>query len=168
MIQRCYSKKELEKAPQYSDVEVCAEWIYFSNFKAWMETQDWEGKELDKDLLFEGNKIYSPETCCFIPQRLNVFLAANRINRGSLFLGVDKIERSKPFRSQGKTKDNKRLHLGVYNTELEAHLMYLKHKLGRLLEFIEEIDDPLILKGLNRVKLKIESHLEKKIPLFSF
>lgn len=60
--------------PTYGDVWICDDWIYFSKFKAWMETQDWEGKELDKDILIEGNKIYSPEVCCFVSRKVNGFV----------------------------------------------------------------------------------------------
>ena len=31
-----------------------------------------EGYSLDKDILVKGNKIYSPETCCFVPQDVNI------------------------------------------------------------------------------------------------
>lgn len=66
MIKRCYSTKCQEKFPTYKGCSVSADWHTFSNFKAWMEKQNWEGKQLDKDILIEGNKVYSPETCVFV------------------------------------------------------------------------------------------------------
>ena len=66
MLERCYSERYQEKKPTYIGCTVCEEWLRFSNFKSWMETQDWEGKHLDKDLLVEGNKIYSPDTCILV------------------------------------------------------------------------------------------------------
>ena len=42
-------------------------------FKDWMENQDWEGNQLDKDLLFEGNKVYGPKTCVFVTRMVNNF-----------------------------------------------------------------------------------------------
>jgi hypothetical protein len=33
--------------------------------------QDWEGKELDKDILVPNNKVYSPDTCVFIDKKVN-------------------------------------------------------------------------------------------------
>ena len=74
MLTRCYSEKYKRTNPTYKDCSVCEEWLRFSNFKAWMETQDWEGKQLDKDLLANDGKVYSPETCCFISPKLNNFL----------------------------------------------------------------------------------------------
>ena len=66
MLRRCYSKQMHRKFPTYKDCTVCDEWITFSNFRKWMETQDWQGKELDKDILFPGNKHYSPDNCVFV------------------------------------------------------------------------------------------------------
>ena len=70
MLTRCY---RTNRPKTYYDVEVCEDWWKASNFKAWMEKQDWEGKELDKDLLGDG-KLYSPETCCFLPKKINIFM----------------------------------------------------------------------------------------------
>ena len=63
MLERCYDVKRQERQPTYKDCSVSTEWLTFSVFKSWMEKQDFEGKQLDKDLLIEGNKIYSAETC---------------------------------------------------------------------------------------------------------
>ena len=73
MIQRCYCQKTLKRQPTYKGCEVSQEWSVFSNFKSWMDSQDWEGKALDKDLLGCG-KLYSPKNCCFIPRRLNMLI----------------------------------------------------------------------------------------------
>ena len=51
-----------KKYPTYEGVDVCEEWLTMSNFITWVESKDWEGKELDKDIICPGNKIYSPET----------------------------------------------------------------------------------------------------------
>jgi CRISPR/Cas system-associated endoribonuclease Cas2 len=51
MLQRCYSEKYLESKPSYIGTSVCNEWLYASEFKKWMEKQDWEGKCLDKPII---------------------------------------------------------------------------------------------------------------------
>lgn len=65
MLTRCYSKAEQARNPCYIGCVVCPEWLTFSNFKRWMEQQDWKGKELDKDKHGDG-KLYSPTTCEFL------------------------------------------------------------------------------------------------------
>jgi len=66
MLKRCYSKIYQEKNRAYIECAVFNEWLVFSVFKSWMEEQNWKENELDKDILFNGNKIYSPETCIFV------------------------------------------------------------------------------------------------------
>lgn len=76
MLGRCYDPKYQQHRPTYIGCTVCDEWLTFSNFRQWMETQDWEGKVLDKDLLYQGNKVYSPDTCVFIPPEINTLIVA--------------------------------------------------------------------------------------------
>ena len=47
-----------------------------------MEQQDYDGKHLDKDLLVCNNKVYSPETCVFVPREINQFLTKSNNSRG--------------------------------------------------------------------------------------
>lgn len=86
MLRRCYSKSYQKSFPTYVGCTVCEEWLRFSTFKTWMQFQDWEGKELDKDLLSGKSKIYSPETCGFIGKDLNNFII-QRSTRNELPLG---------------------------------------------------------------------------------
>jgi len=68
MLQRCYATRVSQ--PTYEKCYVCVRWQYLSNFTLWMNTQDWVGKQLDKDLLGDTFE-YSPEKCCFISRELN-------------------------------------------------------------------------------------------------
>lgn len=43
---------------------------------------------LDKDILIKGNKIYSPETCVFVPKTINSLFAKRQRDRGLLPIGV--------------------------------------------------------------------------------
>ncbi len=72
MLDRCYGKTH---RPSYRDTEVCKDWHRFSNFLNWMQSQDWLGKELDKDLCVTGN-LYSPDTCVFLDKKVNMLLLA--------------------------------------------------------------------------------------------
>lgn len=78
MLQRCYDPYFLNKHPTYRDCIVCEEWHNFQNFAKWYDENYYEiGEEimsLDKDILVKGNKIYSPETCVFVSQRINTLI----------------------------------------------------------------------------------------------
>ena len=41
MLKRCYSSKCQDKNPTYLGCAVSNEWLTFSNFKLWMEGQEW-------------------------------------------------------------------------------------------------------------------------------
>lgn len=98
MLIRCYSAKYQINKPTYIGCSVCDEWLYFTNFKKWHDANYKEGFELDKDILFQGNKIYSPANCCFIPNYLNAILNDHGNARGELPLGITKNNNS--YRSQ--------------------------------------------------------------------
>lgn len=88
MIKRVKSERYLEKYPSYEGCSVSDEWKRSSDFKRWMSSQIWEGLELDKDILFPGNKVYSSKTCCFVPKYLNYLFLARDSCRGEYPLGV--------------------------------------------------------------------------------
>ena len=130
MLNRCYSAKRQEIQPTYKGCTVSEDWLTFSNFKAWMGKQEWEGKHLDKDLLFEGNKVYSAENCVFVTQTVNSFTTDSGAARGAWLIGVSWNKRACKFQSNCKNPfTNKKEHLGHFTTELEAHEAWLKRKL---------------------------------------
>lgn len=129
MLRRCYSNSFISKNVTYRGATVCQEWKTFSVFKEWMEEQSWEGKDLDKDLLVEGNLLYSPETCIFIPKTLNQFFKDRSNDRGNLPLGV--IFKKKQGKYNARCSNpftGKRESLGMYNTPEEAHQAWMRRK----------------------------------------
>lgn len=130
MLQRCYSVKFQERQPTYKGCSVSKEWKRFSNFREWMVAQDWEGRHLDKDLLFERNKVYSPETCVFVTGEVNNFTIDRANGRGEWLIGVCWNNRAGKFQSNCSNPFTKRReHLGLFASELEAHKTWLKRKL---------------------------------------
>jgi hypothetical protein len=114
-----------------------------------MEAQDWEGKHLDKDLLDYGNKLYSPETCRFIPPLVNKFIKESRETRGKLPIGVCWHERDGKFVSQCSNPFNgKREFLGYFSTPEDAHLAWLKRKLILATEISLQLDDKDVARAL--------------------
>ena len=149
MLQRCYSPKFQERRPTYKGCSVSEEWLRFSNFRAWMEAQDFEGKQLDKDLLFEGNKVYSKETCAFVTSEVNSFTSDCGASRGEWLIGVDWNKGVEKFRSKCSNPFTKKLeHLGLFLDELEAHQAWLKRKLELAHLLAAEQTDERVAKAL--------------------
>lgn len=127
MIKRCYSESFQQKFPTYKECVVCDEWLLFSNFRAWMKAQDWKGKHLDKDILIQGNKIYSPDTCLFVDANINYLLGTNNIKRGKYPIGVSFFKRDGNFKAQCKV-DGRQKHIGYYSTIKKAYDAYKEFK----------------------------------------
>ena len=129
MLRRCYSEKALIRNPTYKGCTVFERWLIFSNFKAWMETQDWKGKQLDKDLLVKGNKVYSPDNCIFVHPKVNTFTTDHGNARGEYMIGVYWSKNAGKFMSQcGNPFTGKQEYLGCFTNELEAHLAWKRKK----------------------------------------
>lgn len=129
MLQRCYSKEFHSRNPTYSDCSVVEDWIYFSKFRIWMETQDWEGKVLDKDILLPGNKVYGPDTCVFVDVRTNSFLGDSAGKRGDWPIGVCLDKDKKKFLSSCHSwLSASHEFLGYFDCPNEAHLAWKKRK----------------------------------------
>lgn len=124
MLSRCYSSDELEKYPTYKGCSVVKEWHNFQNFAKWFEENfkpefmlKWH---LDKDLLISGNKIYGPETCCFLPPKINL-LFSKKSYSNNLPRGV--FEERGRFISQC-CMNSKQKYLGTFDTPEEAFQSY--------------------------------------------
>lgn len=129
MLKRCYSRKYIESNPTYSDCKVCDSWLKFSNFKAWMETQDWQGKELDKDVLFKESKLYSPETCVFISHTVNSFFNDCGSAANGMLTGTSRAYKSSKFQASCQNPFTKRReHLGTFECRISAHLAWKRRK----------------------------------------
>jgi len=147
ILKRCHDPKEQARNPTYIGCTVCEEWKYLSNFIKWVDSQpnrDWQNCEPDKDLLINGNKIYSPATVVFITKNLNGFLTTSLNNRGEFMLGVYYHKRDQAYRAQcnnpmSDSKSDGR-HIGNFKTEIEAHKAWQakKHKYACQLADLQE------------------------------
>lgn len=149
MLKRCYSTKYKERNPTYKGCTVSDDWQTFTSFKSWMEKQDLEGKQLDKDLLFEGNKVYSPETCVFVTPMVNSFTVDSGAARGEWMIGVCWHKKAGKFMSScGNPFTKKREYLGLFTNELEAHAAWRKRKLELAHELAAIQTDPRVATAL--------------------
>lgn len=145
MLERAYNTRSHAKRPTYKDTTVCKEWLNFQNFAEWCLNQKFFGLRdsdgasyhLDKDLLVKGNKVYSPETCCFIPPSINSLLITARRIRGEYPVGVHYIEKiglySASLRCYGVQKT-----LGYFNTYAYAFEEYKKAKESHIKDVAEK------------------------------
>lgn len=149
MLERCYSAKLQERCPTYRGCSVSNEWLTFSAFKEWMEKQEWEGLQLDKDLLIEGNKLYSADTCVFVTRMVNMFTTDSGAARGELLIGVCWNKEKGRFQSNCSNPFTKKLeHLGYFTCEVEAHEAWLKRKLELAKELAAIQTDERVAKAL--------------------
>lgn len=125
MLARVYCPKSLKRSPHYIGCSIHEDWHDFQNFAEWYSNNKYSNHDyqLDKDLLIPGNKLYSPDTVCFIPQELNSLLTNCSSNKGKYLPGVYLNKVSNKFVAKVRI-NNKRKHLGTYDTELEAYQAY--------------------------------------------
>ena len=149
MLKRCYIGEFLSKRPSYKGCSVTDEWLRFSTFKAWMETQDWEGKQMDKDILFPDNKTYGPETCVFVDAKVNSFIIERTASRGEWPIGVILYKQGGKFGAQcGSVVTGKQEYLGLFLTPEEAHQVWLTFKLEQAHILAAEQTDERVAKAL--------------------
>lgn len=166
MLDRCYSPLQQERNKSYNGVTVCEEWLTFSNFKAWMEQQDWEHKVLDKDIIKTGNKVYSPKDCVFVSTKVNMFIVDAKRKRGEHLLGCHwNIGRCKILAQCNNPFTRKTEHLGYFDCEIDGHLAWKKRKyeLACQLADSEYTKDKTVAEALrNRYKnyTVVEDHLK--------
>jgi uncharacterized CHY-type Zn-finger protein len=152
VLERCYSLEFHKRNPRYVGCYVCDDWLTFSNFIRWVDSQpnkNWINCEPDKDLLIVGNKIYSEDTCVFVTRQVNQFTKDSAGKRGSYMIGV-KINKegnkyisdcSDPFLC-------KQEYLGRFKTELEAHKAWQAKKHEHACQLADLQEDPRVAKAL--------------------
>ena len=149
MIRRCYNEKVLIRQPSYVGCFVSKEWHSFMTFRSWMEKQDWKGKQLDKDILFPGNKIYSEGTCVFVDQKVNNFLVDSAAIRGEWPMGVNFDKCSGKFKAQAWDADSgKTKYLGLYESPEQAHNAWLTEKILQAIVIAGEQQDQRVAEAI--------------------
>lgn len=138
--------------PTYIGCSILPEWEDFQNFAEWYSSQvgfevrgeDDRVFQLDKDILFKGNKVYGPDTCVLIPSQLNSFFIDCGAQRGKYPQGVSYFKGGGKFRSYIRD-EGKYVHLGLFRTVGEAEKVYLEAKGDMLVKWIEKLDSQSIV-----------------------
>ena len=161
MLQRCYNENLRSKHATYYDCEVADDFKYYSKFKEWAEKQigyAQEGWALDKDILVRGNKVYSAETCAFVPNEINCLIHTGKSYRGLLPQGVVLSNNKKRYRARvsmgGKHKDQ-----GTFDTPEEAFMKYKEVKEAYIKEVADkykDVIDPRVYEALYAWTINID------------
>ena len=135
MLSRCFSEKFKTRCPTYKGCNVSDNFLNYTLFYDWCQTQTGFGKvdekgrywQLDKDLLFTDNKTYSETTCVFVPQEINLFFIDRGNDRGEYPVGVSFHKASGKFMARCWV-NGKQQHLGYFNTPDDAFMVYKPFK----------------------------------------
>lgn len=167
MQARCSGDESfLEHHPTYAGSE--NRFSSFQSFCEWAITQpgylnkdnDGYSWQLDKDLYSLGNKVYSVDTCCFVPRSVNSLLTLCKSSRGELPLGV--ISSKGKFRSF-ISENAKRFALGTFACPIEAHRAWQIRKAAAIRSAIKNLDSCHVkaILGLDMHASLIESDIRE-------
>lgn len=179
MKTRCYNPNYHKVKPGYKDCTICNEWLDDRElFYEWVDMNFYKIKgeptvELDKDILLPGNKIYGPDTCIFVPKRINdLFVHIHgRVDNG-LPTGVTYSEKTGTYKvSAMLTCDDsdkkKNVILGYYDTIEEAFDVYKEHKKAEIIYIADlyrrKIPEQLYQAMVNWKFDEIEKEEHKKV-----
>ena len=87
--------------------------------------------ELDKDILCKHNKIYSPNTCIYVPHAINTLFTKSDKARGKSVIGTSLFKGKYQVQCwliNPKTGKSKREYLGRYETQEKAFEVYKYYK----------------------------------------
>jgi len=150
MLLRC-TPKYWNKRATYVGTTCSENFRSYTFFCEWCNQQkgfnekDKNGRKwhLDKDLLVKGNKLYSEDTCVFIPARVNTLLTKSGATRGDWPIGVVRSGANGRFVSQCNNGTGKQLFLGFFNTPQEAFQAYKTFKEALIKEVANEYKEQL-------------------------
>lgn len=159
MIERCYVNKK--KYPAYCGiVTICDEWLIFQNFAKWYDENKYECEgrlHVDKDILHPGNKVYSPENCILLPQRINELFSVCSRGKSGLPQGIKKCK-------TGYSAQYCKKYLGTYRTLKEACKAYVNAKEQIIRDVANEykgIIPEIAYNALMDYKMDVDRFMEK-------
>lgn len=136
ILQRCFDAKLQVRQPTYADCTIDDIWLVFENFYDWVMSQsnydNWLHENrwmVDKDILVKHNKKYGPDTCCLVPEYINVLFTKRQNDRGVCPIGVYYDKRSHRYKAQcSNPLSGKREGIGVFDNPTDAFLAYKSYK----------------------------------------
>lgn len=160
MINRCYNEKFLENHSEYVGCTVCEEWLNYSNFKVWYDQNKIAGMslDLDKDILFKGNREYSPATVAFVPHTINTLFVNRKKSRGDLPIGVSFDKEKNKYRASMGFMGQK-IKLGRFESAEAAFARYKEYKEDFIKDIAEQYRDEIpdkVYQAMQNWKIEID------------
>jgi hypothetical protein len=153
IVERCRGAWSLRAKPRYEDCSVCPEWYSFMAFRGWLVAHEgWEGLEVDKDILYPGNRLYSPETCALVPQWLNKAFVPPKGSAFGMPPGVTEVRKITCTRYMARCTDTTgtRVFLGLFTNPEDAGAAVSRAHQAKLLRLAETYPDARVALGLYR------------------
>lgn len=138
MLGVCYNTHRNPKSASYMGCFVNPVWHNFQNFAEWYETHPSKGKgyELDKDIIKENNREFSPDHCLLVPKEINILFKKDYTKTSNLPKGVNAVRER--FRASAYGK-----HIGYFDTADEAHEAFNKKRKQMIIKTALEWQDQL-------------------------
>lgn len=143
VLTRCFDKRYKEKYPTYENASCIHEWFYYENIYEWIHEQENfnivknTNYNIDKDILFKGNKLYAPEKCIIIPQRVNKLFTKCDAKRGKYPIGVS-YDIYSGYYGAYCNNGEEQVHIGNYKDMNTAYKKYKEYKESVIKKVAEE------------------------------
>lgn len=159
MLERCYNSICQTKYPTYIGCTVSNDFKNYSYFFEWCNVQIGFGNEsyeLDKDLIQKNNKVYSENTCVFLPKELNIVFMNRSNDKSILPIGVTRNGNNfsarcsiNGIRKSIGTFTTPELAFNAYKTFKESHIKELAEK-------YKDVIDPRAYQALLKYEVSID------------
>ena len=160
LLKRLYDEKYLKRYPSYRSVSVDNTWLVYSKFRddvRGLKNSEMlkEGWVLDKDIC-SNTKLYSKETCCIVPQQVNIFFSSFSTKHNPAYDARCGMYYCYCCFYGVKT------YLGRYKTIEESHKVYLNYKIFVVEDMIDKYEGVLdcrVIGGLLECREALKSAL---------
>lgn len=157
-----------EQAARVNYVGVTVGFTDFQEFAEWCNSEDGYTKQeedgtwwsLDKDILLHGSRVYTPETCIFVPRRVNCVMIACASTRGEYPVGVHYSKPRQGYIAQCMASVPR--YIGCFPTPELAHRAWQESKAKQLFALASDMEfSSKLRKGLMQNYLRIQADIDE-------
>ena len=136
ILERCYGMRKKDAVVYKGVATVHPDWIYRSKFNEWLNSQpqsNWQDLQIDKDLLVKGNKVYGPDTCCFLTSLENNMFRPKRARLGCVYCKRAHSQYKRPWSAEIK-RGYYTTFVGNFSTKEEAEFVAMRESMPYVIE----------------------------------